>query len=530
MSNALKGYTAGVQNTRENGTPQTVPTPGRTDEVRNNAGGFVFAVTPKVRLERFLILGVDGGTYYVSERNLVKQNVKFLTDLIAADEQMVIDTLRDVAVNNRAPKNTPSLFLLALLMHKAENKAAVRALVKDVARTSTHLFEYAQFLKDLGGLGRAKRGSLADWYTDKSADKLAYQVVKYRQRDGWTHRDVMRLAHPKGVDPAVGAFMLGTPLPEHGMYESRPVILEGFEAMQNAKSVKDVVGLLGTYKNLPWETIPTQFLRDSDVWKTLFHNGALGQTALIRNVTRLHEIGAFDDLVFAGDVAIALADSERIAQGRVHPVAYANARGMYGKNVRGANAKVLAALESGFYESFKTVEPANKPTMVALDVSGSMTYYAPAGLKGLNCMEAATIMAMVTVRTEPYVKVIAFDQGIRELSIAANDTLEGAMRKLPSNFGGTDIAQPMLYAKSHGLDIDGFAVYTDNETWAGNVKPNKALEQYRKARGRDARLVTVGMYSTGFTIADPTDQGMLDVVGFDSTAPSVISNFFAGRI
>ena len=30
----------------------------------------------------------------------------------------------------------------------------------------------------------------------KDADQLAYQLVKYRQRDGWTDADVLRLAHP----------------------------------------------------------------------------------------------------------------------------------------------------------------------------------------------------------------------------------------------------------------------------------------------------------------------------------------------
>lgn len=520
MANSIKNYSTGVKNLRTQGTHQRVRTPGRTDEVRNDAGGFVFSVTPKVRLERFLILGTDGGTYYVGENRLTRTNIQFVIDLIRTDEQLVIDVLRDVADNNRAPKSTPSLFVLALLMHEGQNKPAIRALVQVVARTATHLFEYAGYLKDLGGLGRAKRGSLADWYTDKTTDDLAYQAVKYRQRDGWTHRDVMRLAHPKGVDVNVGNFILSGEVSA-----GAPDVIVGYRMMSDAKSVKDVVNTLSAYPNLPWETIPTQFLTDPNVWKTLFYNGALGQTALIRNVTRLHNIGAFSDLVFAGDVAKALADPVRIAKGRVHPVAYANARGMYGKNVVGPNAKVLGALESGFYESFSTVVPANKPTMIGLDVSGSMSAWAPAGLKGLDCMEAAAIMAMVTIRTEPYVIVGAFDHGFTDVNISDQDSMDAVIRKLPRNYGGTDAALPMREAKARGIDVDGFIVYTDNDTHSGGVKPNKALEQYRSARGRDSRLVVVGMVASDFTIADPTDSGMLDVVGFDSAAPAVISNF-----
>jgi 60 kDa SS-A/Ro ribonucleoprotein len=36
------------------------------------------------------------------------------------------------------------------------------------------------------------------------------------------------------------------------------------------------------------------------------------------------------------------------------------------------------------------------------------------------------------------------------------------------------------------------------------------------------------MTATQFTIADPTDPGMLDVVGFDAAVPSLITGFARG--
>jgi 60 kDa SS-A/Ro ribonucleoprotein len=38
------------------------------------------------------------------------------------------------------------------------------------------------------------------------------------------------------------------------------------------------------------------------------------------------------------------------------------------------------------------------------------------------------------------------------------------------------------------------------------------------------------MVSNGFSIADPNDPGMLDVVGFDSATPALMSDFSLGRI
>jgi len=57
-----------------------------------------------------------------------------------------------------------------------------------------------------------------------------------------------------------------------------------------------------------------------------------------------------------------------------------------------------------------------------------------------------------------------------------------------------------------------------------------ALRRYRERTGIAAKLAVVALTSTGFTIADPADAGMLDVVGFDSAAPALIGDFVADRL
>ena len=91
--------------------------------------------------------------------------------------------------------------------------------------------------------------------------------------------------------------------------------------------------------------------------------------------------------------------------------------------------------------------------------------------------------------------------------------------------GGTDCALPMRWALAQRQDVDVFMVLTDSETWAGKVHPVQALAEYRRALNPNAKLVVVGMVANNFTIADPNDAGMLDVVGFDSAAPAVIADF-----
>lgn len=48
--------------------------------------------------------------------------------------------------------------------------------------------------------------------------------------------------------------------------------------------------------------------------------------------------------------------------------------------------------------------------------------------------------------------------------------------------------------------------------------------------GIDARLVVVAMTATGHSIADPDDPRQLDISGFDSAVPTLLSDFSRGDI
>ena len=137
--------------------------------------------------------------------------------------------------------------------------------------------------------------------------------------------------------------------------------------------------------------------------------------------------------------------------------------------------------------------------------------------------------------TEPGAAAYAFSREsrsiycVKPLGISPRRRLDDALAVVDAMpFGGTDCALPMLYAAEQGLEVDAFVVYTDNETWAGKIHPHQALRRYRERSGIDARLIVVAMTSTGFSIADPDDAGMLDVVGFDAAVPGLITGFARG--
>jgi len=145
--------------------------------------------------------------------------------------------------------------------------------------------------------------------------------------------------------------------------------------------------------------------------------------------------------------------------------------------------------------------------------------------------EAAAAMSMVTMRAEKECHTVAFSHTLVPCPIDPSmclDEVTSVTDRIP--MGGTDCALPMRWAQAAGVEADVFVVYTDNETWYGDVTPAEALRSYRAASGIDAKLIVVGMTASGFSIADPDDSGMLDIVGFDAAAPQIMADFALGRL
>src|SRR3954467_13260787 len=107
MSKALKAITVKSDKVTEKGSPK---------QVRNNGGGYSFKVDAWNRLDRFLIIGTDGGTYYTKQQDLTKQNLDAVKALLAKNPQEVIRRTVDVSINGRAKSNSQALFVLALAM------------------------------------------------------------------------------------------------------------------------------------------------------------------------------------------------------------------------------------------------------------------------------------------------------------------------------------------------------------------------------------------------------------------------------
>lgn len=534
-------------------TPQTKRADSR--QVRNAAGGFTFAVDCWKRLERFLILGADGGTYYVSEKRLTKQNAKNVLSCLRDDARRTVDTIVDVSVKGRAPKEDPAIFALALCVVEGDRDAKALALgaLTKVCRTGTHLFQWVTEFQALGGSwGRSVVRAVANWYLEKEPRNLALQLVKYQQRMGWTHADIFRLCHPKvqtDGHKALARWLLAPELldqersvwrkskptvimypqvPKDALPEIVPAAVEALH-LNEERDVPRLIELIQKYR-LPRECVPTSALRYPQVWEALLED--MPVNALVRNLGKMTSVGILGEF---GDgekkVISILSNREALKKARLHPIKVLVALAMYrsGHGDKGAltwrpNHRIVSALDDTFYASFDVVEPTGKNHYLGIDVSASMSD--PSSGTPLSCREVAAALAMVTARTEPNSVTFGFTHRMVDLKITARDTLADAMAKAKrSDFQRTDCAQPMIHALEEKLPIHVFNIYTDNETYFGHIHPHQALRQFRNATGIRAKLGVVAITSAHGTIADPDDAGMMDVSGFDTSVPAVLADF-----
>ena len=515
----------------------------RTPQVKNSTGGFVWATDVWSRLDRFLVLGSDGGTFYAGPRAQAVEELQAVRAALAADGVQAVARIAAISRDGRAPRNDAAILALAFALKRgdAATRRAAAAAVPTICRTGTQLFQLATAVDALGGWGRTTRRAFAGWYA-ADPQRLALQGVKYAQRSGWSHRDVLRKAHarpPSAEHDAVYRWMcrgFADGLPRHAPDGALALPWAAAKA-QRVGRVREVVDLIESH-GLPREAIPTRWLTKPSVWRALLLSGrGMPMTAMLRNLATLTRVGLFDtDEAALEAVCDRLTDADRLRTARVHPLSILVALHTYrgGKGRRGAatwtpHARILDALDQAFDRSFQAVEPTGRRHLLAIDVSGSMGWTEIAGMTGVTPRVGAAAMAMAALRTERRAQVLAFSHHLVPVDLSARMRLDGVMDTLSRvPMGGTDCALPMLHALKRKLPVDVFVVYTDSETWHGKVHPAEALRRYRRAMRIDAKLIVVGMVSNGFTIADPDDPGMLDVVGFDTATPALMAQFARG--
>ncbi len=565
-------------------TPQKEQAKANQVQARNS--GFVFKVDDWKRLDRFLIIGNENGSYYASERKLTVENYDCVLRCLKLDSKRTVDRIVTISDEGRAVKNDPALFALAVCSVQGDEvtRAYANKAMPKVARFSTAFFTYVNAviaLKD-GRKGKGLLRAMGRWYTEKDAVRLAYQVCKYpgRSIDGqrWTHADLLRMCRPGRTTRNGKALQIPSEnhatvfhYTTHGVTTDEEIIkrkaafyasgsekkqeavgltTDQFDALKDSKlkyiwghekcskatEIKEVVSLVEEF-NLTRESVPPHFRNELEVQRMLLPG--MPMTALIRNLGGMTSSGLLKSLSSETSLVIdKITNEDNLQKARVHPMAimmalktYSNGAGM--RTTWKPVSAIKDALEDAFHKAFKFVEPTGKRFFYGVDVSGSMGgfYWGHSDQSGLTPREAAAVVAMTCARTEKNYEMMAFSNRFIPLTITARDSYNTVMNRTANlPYGGTDCALPMIWALDKELEVDVFVILTDSETHSGSIHPFEALKKYRKAINPEAKLAVLAFESSGFTIADPSDAGMIDIAGLDANVPKILSEFASGRL
>jgi 60 kDa SS-A/Ro ribonucleoprotein len=413
---------------------ETLPAP-LEGMVLNKSGVHVWEASEQTQLMRVLILGTSAPTYYATQKELETEAKELIRKFISDGHGLIVlEKALDVYQTNRAPKLKPFFEVMAMLMVPSVpddvRLLAIHAIPS--FRTFSHLYEWKSLHKEScgsKGFGRGIKKAIFDLVEKYNAKprQLAYQVIKYGARYGWSFNDIIKCAHIKGdaLPPASGIVITYVVKGIDAAREracsmmDKPdvsMIIDYLNAVTLAKTEgTDLTVLCELIQRwtLPRECLHTSVLNDVNVWKALLMSSdgrvVMPITALIRNLGKMSSIGLFDgeeNQTIVDGVCQHLTNVGVLQKGRVHPVTLLSAKLVYeqGRGDKGSlswpiNPNIVGALESAFYVAYLVVKPTGKRIFHGFDASGSMQSCTCAMPK-LTAQMACAAMAMAFARSE----------------------------------------------------------------------------------------------------------------------------------
>lgn len=524
--------------TQPQATPQTQPIPNRQAEmVRGRSGSYAFAAGLWQKVRRSLLVGTAQSTYYADKRELTDEFVDVI--LAAADanpERLAGEII--YASDGRSLNNSAPIFALVLLS-MGDTPAAKQAFADSflkVVRTASHFYEWLSYSKSVRGFGKVVRDAGRAWLS-QDEKRLAYQLLKYPQRQGFSRRDVLRLFHlkPQTRDRqrlfewvVRGWDALPPEPPSQAMaqiwwYEwlkRNPD--RTHEAIAKGRLTHEMAAPVGKMDRLAWQL--------------LFEGMPIG--ALLRNLGSLTQLGVLrrDGHRNLKRVEAVLTNRQHLRRGRIHPIDLLKALKTYqsgGQLGRSSKTwtpipRICDILNTAIERSFEVLQPTGKVFLHAVDVSGSMSCGV---VSGLTCCEIATAMCLATAKAEENYAIRGFSTQFKNLDISRRDSFDSALAKTRSqNFGGTDASVAYDWAIRQHFKADVLCFWTDSESWAGRRHPAQALAAYRAKVNPNAKAIYVTLAPYHLSLVDPNDPNSWDFGGFDPSLPRLVQLVATGDL
>jgi len=533
----------------------------------------------EMRLKRFLHYGSEAPIYMSGDRytNNVynKEHVPSLSKLLADkeyDHEKIIDLI--VKVKNEDTSVWPDSITFALALCAAEDayplmqQQAYKS-IRTVCREPRDIILFVKFYRDLKtnrGGGNGFKRAVAQFYLVPMPFDLADIFLQQRSYHGWTHRDVLRVAHikpisieqqvlftyvMKGLEEAANKF-------GESPNEQVSELLEYITTVEGFRKIKDPTqaakALAVELHKI--ERVPSHLMKSQEVWnelipnmdvKTLLDN--LQRISILgflknANVTVMKVVDVFNNLhkaeTFKGHpsrVFIELMTYEKAAKYCLdiaikmnHPISKITPARKPPK----CNLLIKNALVTFFYSLYKFQKPTGLRYMVAVDVRPKMFSDRCQHCLHLTPIEAAQVVSLSLIRTETEKVILGTFTDVKgdiELVSLTKDCeiakYESVFQERASRPGPASVAAAIHWATTEKKSVDVFIILSNYLVMTSGSRP--ALAKYRQDMNLpNTKLITCSLSGQLRTHKDVEGQNMICVVGFDEHVCRLIEVFARG--
>lgn len=436
----------------------------------NVAGGHAYRQSAKTELVTRLLTSMVADQAYTSQAQNIKATEQLVEQLVASGDAEFVAKAALYGRTHFHLRSISHLVAGALAPH-ARSAPWKRKFYDRIVQRPDDAVEIISYIK-------ATQKKIPNAVKRGIGDALArfdqYAIAKYRGGSGKMKLvDVVNLVHPPH-SPAIGSLVLGS--------------LEAADT---------------------WEVGLTRAGSDPEakarVWSSLIEEDKLGYMAMLRNLRNIKEYAP----ACLGTVLSRLADAERVSKSKQLPFRFWSAMRVALKEKLGAD--VIRALDTALAHSCANVPRFEGRTLVAVDLSGSMSARVSGGRSEITCSEVAKMLGVILAQAND-ATLVCFADRAAEVPVHPTDSIMGQIGNLGRASGiggGTDFSSIFRWAGTK--QFDRIVILTDNESWRHGPG---MLDNYRAGSGCNPFIYLCQLATTGTVVFNPNNPRFFQLAGF----------------
>ncbi len=471
-----------------------------------------------------LLTNTLSGTYYADESSLLKESLDLHAAMAQNDPAFMARAL--VYARNSGLMRLQPIVGLAYLA-KADRDVFHR-IFGQVIQTPGDLTDFVEIVRGgvtPGGMGRSIKTAINGWLNGMSE----YHAIKYGSGgQGYSLRDVLRVTHPKPVNPVQDAIFLWLTDTEKWAQSELRNHTPQIDAFEQIKRInggdQSAARTLIEHGRLPYEVVTGVIKPDQDTWAGLMRQ--MPYFALLRHLNTLQRAEVFQVRENAQYVAERLTNIDALRKAKILPFRLFMAYRMFDAQTP-AEKRISEALVEAMDAAFVNLPEMSGTVCIAPDVSGSMGGFISKQTK-VQYIDIAGIFSGALLKKTRDVLVLPFERKVVDIKLSAHDSLMTTADKLAAiNGGGTAVSAPVSYLLDHRIAVDTFIGITDNIEWATDQSGRQGFlptwNEYKAKVAPHAQAFLITIAPHRHAVAPQTEPDVFYIYGWNDSVLAYIT-------